>query len=51
MSWEEHIAYCIEPDDWVCYGCCRDCDYECEDRIEPHQPDIIIKKREVKRNG
>jgi len=40
MSWDEYIAYCIEPEDWVCYGCCRDCDYRgCDGRIEPYQPD------------
>lgn len=45
MSWDEHIAYCIDPEDWVCYGCCRDCDYDdCEGRIEPYQPDKPIKK-------
>jgi len=45
MSWDEHIAYCIEPEDWVCYGCCRDCDYVgCEGRITPYQPDKPRKK-------
>ena len=33
-SWDHD--YCIDPDEWVCYGNCKDCPnlYECEDGRE-----------------
>ena len=28
-SWDHD--YCVDPDEWVCYGNCRDCANVCED--------------------
>lgn len=30
-----YYAYCIDENDFVCYGRCSDCPEDCPDRIEP----------------